>query len=108
MPEARQGLKELKPLGFLSFEEADEPHVDVLEMLEVGILQDAAHLFAPRWRHPDALDAKPATDEVSLRILFLPFVAVAEDACGSVSLVHFCYHRLVGHIGSQEDCVLHD
>ena len=33
-----QFLKELKALGLLSFEEAHEPHVDVLEMLDVGIL----------------------------------------------------------------------
>ena len=50
MPVAPQGCIELKTSGLLSPDEVHEPHVHVLEVLDMGIQQDEAHADSPALR----------------------------------------------------------
>ena len=97
-----------KASSLLLLQEVNQPHVDVLVVFEVRVLQHYADILAPRRSHPQTFRSRPSTPSVALGVCFLPLFAVLSHSVGSLSLPDLSCDLAVGDILPQKHGVLND
>ena len=97
-----------KASSLLLLQEVNQPHVDVLVVFEVRVLQHYADLLAPRRSHPQTFRSRPSTPTGALGVWFLPVFAVPPHSGGSVCLPDLSCDLAVGDILPEEHGVLND